>query len=215
LPFILFFFFFTSTKKEKPLWAIISFVFLTILSSYLEKYVPRKIIPIKVFYSITTFYEYSFFSYFIWSNINNKLVKRIILGITICFVVFLILFYTNSTSYKLDSIPIGVEAILILTFSSYFLYEQITNPNLLFIYSDYRFWIVTGIMIYLSGTFFIYIFANQIPDKELDLYWSFTFIFLGIMNILFSIGILVLGLQPTQKHHAKPKPKNHHYLDIT
>ena len=69
-------------------------------------------------------------------------------------------------------------------------------------------------MIYISGSFFIYIFANQIPKDEFALYWSFTYIFLGIMNILFSIGILILGLQPKQKHHTKPKA-NHHYLDIT
>jgi hypothetical protein len=68
-------------------------------------------------------------------------------------------------------------------------------------------------MIYLSGTFFIYIFANQIPKDEVALYWSFTYIFLGIMNILFSIGILLLGLKP--KKNTKPKAKRHHYLDVT
>ena len=130
------------------------------------------------------------------------------------FFVFLIFFYTKGKLYRIDSVPIGVECILILIFSSYFFYEQINNPNVLFIYNDYKFWIITGIMIYLSGSFFIYIFANQIPEKELNLYWSFTYIFLGIMNVLFSVGILLLGLQPKQKHQPKPKT-NHHYLDIT
>jgi hypothetical protein len=70
-------------------------------------------------------------------------------------------------------------------------------------------------MIYLSGTFFIYIFANQIPENEVNLYWSFTYIFLAIMNILFSVGILIVGLNPKKKHHTKPKANHHHYLDIT
>ena len=120
-----------------------------------------------------------------------------------------------SNSFKLDSFPIGVESILVLVYSSYFFYEQINNPKQLFIYNEYSFWIATGIMIYLSGTFFIYIFANQIPKNEVALYWSFTYIFLAIMNILFSVGILILGLNPKKKHHTKPKANHHHYLDIT
>jgi hypothetical protein len=111
-------------------------------------------------------------------------------------------------------VPIGVESILILIFSAYFFYEQVNNPSVLFIYNDYKFWIITGMMIYLSGSFFIYLFANLIPKDQVGQYWSFIQIFVSLMNILFSIGLLVAGLQPTQKHHAKPKP-NHHYLDIT
>ena len=134
--------------------------------------------------------------------------------ISLGFAVFLFLYFTLAQFKRLDSLPIGIESILILIFCFYFFYEQINNPNLLFIYNDYKFWVVTGIMIYISGCFFIYIFANQIPQKELRLYWSFTYIFLGIMNTFFSIGILILGLKPKQKHHTKPKA-NHHYLDIT
>ena len=69
-------------------------------------------------------------------------------------------------------------------------------------------------MIYLSGSFFIYIFANQLEKDLRDLYWSFTFLFQGIMNILFSIGILMIALKP-KKLHNKPDVNHHHYLDVT
>lgn len=204
--------FFQSTRKQKSLWVIICFAILTILTFFFGNYIPRKYI--RLFYGITTLYEYSLFAFFILCNIVSKKFKRLILIGSILFISFLILYYTSASFKRLDSLPIGIESILILIYSSYFFYEQINNPNILFIYNDYKFWVVTGIMIYISGSFFIYIFANQIPEKELDLYWSFTYIFLGIMNILFSIGILILGLKPKQKHHTKPKA-NHHYLDIT
>ena len=70
-------------------------------------------------------------------------------------------------------------------------------------------------MIYLSGSFFIYIFANQLPQNEVNLYWSFTYILSGIMNILFSIGILLVGLKPKKKRQTKPRTDHHHYLDVT
>jgi hypothetical protein len=214
LPLLLFVIFFKTVKSYKAAWLVVCFSILTIFNFVIVNHIPRTIIAVKIFYGVTTFYEYSLFTFFIWYSIINKKVKKGIIIISCLFFLFLILFYSKENLYRLDSFPIGVESILILIFSSYFFYEQINNPTIFFIYNDYKFWIITGIMIYLSGSFFIYIFSNQIPENELSLYWSFTYLFLSIMNIFFSIGILILGLQPNQKHHAKPKP-NHHYLDIT
>jgi heme/copper-type cytochrome/quinol oxidase subunit 2 len=71
-------------------------------------------------------------------------------------------------------------------------------------------------MIYLSGSFFIYLFANQIPLKDLPQYWMFTDIFYILKNVLFLIAILVFALQKPKKNHpTKPKANHHHYLDIT
>ena len=134
--------------------------------------------------------------------------------LSVLFFLFLILYHLNTDYQPVDSVPIGIECILILIFSFYYFYEELNNPEVLFIYNDYRFWITTGIMIYLSGSFFIYIFANQLEKDLRDLYWSFTFLFQGIMNILFSIGILMVSLK-SKKLNTKTKVDHHHYLDIT
>lgn len=214
LPLILFLLFYNNIKKEKSIWTIVIYLVLIILTFFFEKYVPKTSVALKIFYGLTTFCEYSLFTYFIWANIQSKTARKVILITSCCFTLFLLLFYTNAKFYYLDSLAIGVESIFVLAYSSYFFYEQVNNPSVLFIYNDYKFWIITGIMIYLSGSFFIYIFANQIPSQQIIQYWNFIYIFSAVMYILFSIGILILGLKPTQKHHAKPKP-NHHYLDIT
>jgi hypothetical protein len=168
----------------------------------------------KIVYAFFTLFEFFSFSYFIFLNIVNKTFKKIILVLGAMFLVFVSIYYFFASLNQVDSIPIGIESIFILIFSAYFLYEQVNNPNNFFIYNDFRFWIVLGFMIYLSGSFFIYLLANQIPKEELVQYWMFTDIFYTLKNVLFSIGILAYSLQPTQKHHAKPK-QNHHYLDVT
>jgi hypothetical protein len=104
----------------------------------------------------------------------------------------------------LDSVPIGVETILILLFSFYYLYEQMNENDTLFVYSKYEFWIVTGFMIYLAGSFFIYIFANQ--TAEALSYWYFTNIFSILKNILFSIGIFVSWKKAKSKGSRKLRP---------
>ena len=212
---LMFFLFFKVTKDHKAIWFIIGFSILTIINFIIDDYIPAKAVALKIFFAVTTFYEYSLFAFFIRENIVNKRVRTIILLVSIAFVIFLVVYFINAKLKKVDSIPIGVESILLLIFSCYFFYEQLNNPELVFIYNDYKFWFITGIMIYISGSFFIYIFANQIPANQLNLYWSFTLIFMGIMNMLFSIGLLILGFKPTQKHHAKSTQQNHHYLDIT
>jgi hypothetical protein len=188
------------------------FLVFSTLSFFLQEKIPNKLI--KFFYAFTTLFEYSVFTFFISNSIVNRRFKRLIFTLSICFILFAIFYYTTANFKTLDSIPIGIESILVLIFAFYFFYEQINDPTLLFIYNDYRFWFIAGIMIYISGSFFIYIFANQIPRDERSVYLSFTYIFQGIMNVFFAIGILILGLQPKQKHHTKPKA-NHHYLDIT
>jgi hypothetical protein len=214
LPIFFFLFFLKTSRKEKPLWIILCYVSLNILISFSDPYTQSSPLLKIITYAFSTFYEYSLFTYFIWINIKSKKFRKFIAFASILFVIFLLIFYTNVKFIRLDSVPIGVESILILIFASYFFYEQVNNPQVLFIYNDYKFWIITAMMIFLSGSFFIYIFVNQIPKSELSQYWSFIQIFFLLMYILFSIGIIILGLKPNQKHHTKPKP-NYHYLDIT
>ena len=45
-------------------------------------------------------------------------------------------------------------------------------------------------MIYLAGSFFIYVFAKQVDKEILNQYWFLTNVFYIIKNIFFAIGIL-------------------------
>ncbi len=73
------------------------------------------------------------------------------------------------------------------------------NTNVLFLYNKYQFWIVIGFMIYLAGCFFMYIFANQLPQEMVEQYWFIIDIFLILKNLLFSIAILVFALSRNEK----------------
>jgi hypothetical protein len=59
------------------------------------------------------------------------------------------------------------------------------------IYHRYPFWIVAGIMIYLAGSFFIYIYATQVDIQTRHEYWVFQNAFTIIKNIFFIISLLV------------------------
>lgn len=169
-------------------------------------------LPHKVHYHIQgsfTFVEYAAFAFFIFYNIKNVLVKKIILFSIASFLLFVVFYQLNGRIRYIDSVPIGIETILILVFSFYYFYEQMNSIDDSFIYHKYHFWIIVGMMIYLGGSFFIYVFANQVSREEaylLEQYWFLTYVFYIIKSILFIVGILTYVKQAKNPHPGKLYP---------
>jgi hypothetical protein len=160
--------------------------------------------PTTIFlYSSFTFFEYSLFAAILYMIIKNRFFKKMIITISILFTIFLILYDLIGKVKVIDSIPIGIEAILILIYSFYYLFEQMKDTENLFIYSRYPFWLVIAMMLYLAGSFFIYIYASQLGDKEVERYWIFTNIFCIIKNILFTFAIVLNNKQSVEKKHNR------------
>lgn len=142
-------------------------------------------------YSSFTVIEYLLFAYCLFLLISNLLIKKFIILVSCSFTIFAVIYFSTAEYKVLDSIPIGVETIIILSHIFYYLYEQMVAPSQILIYNRYHFWIVCAFMIYLSGSFFIYIFANQVDQNTLNIYWMFTNVFTILKNVFFSISILV------------------------
>jgi hypothetical protein len=199
LPIFFFLFFLRKNSQPKGIWIIIVYTAYDFLINFGLLYLSHK--PLKVFlYSSYTFFEYLFFAYFFLQVIKNPRFKKIISIVSIIFSVFLILYAYLGKVKGIDSLPIGIETILILVFSFYFLFEQLNDTTNLFIYSKYTFWIILGMLLYLAGSFFIYIYASQLNQEEILKYWIFTNIFSIIKNILFVIALAVHANQSQTKN---------------
>ena len=79
------------------------------------------------------------------------------------------------------------------------------DPENLFVYSRFSFWVVLGMMLYLAGSFFIYIYASRLDSGEVGKYWIFTNIFSILKNIFFTIAILLNANEKTNNN--KPSYK--------
>ena len=157
-------------------------------------------------YTSYTFFEFGFFAYFLFLIIKFQFFRKLLLITSCSFLIFLTIYGATITAKGIDSIPIGIETILILLFSFYYLYEQMNDTETLFIYSKYQFWVIIGFMLYLAGSFFIYIFANQ--TKEALNYWYFTNIFSILKNIFFSVAVFIYT-----KQRSTSLQKLHPYLN--
>ncbi|HVG11422.1 MAG TPA: hypothetical protein VM843_00400 [Flavisolibacter sp.] len=144
-----------------------------------------------LFYLIFTFLEYAFFSYFLYINIYNLKFKRFILVSSVLFTVFMIFYFAFANPKSLDSIPVGIETILVLIFSFFYLFEELNRSSPDVIYKKYQFPVVTGIMIYLAGSFFIYVYASQVSHDTIAQYWFLTNAFYVLKNLLFILSLFM------------------------
>ena len=140
--------------------------------------------------SVYALVEYSFFSIFFYLCIRNKKFKKLILliyAVSLGFEIFL--FYLPKSNFDFWA-PL-ITAILIVIYSVFFFYEQVNSPETLFIYQSYKFWIVVGCIIYLSGTLFLFLYTSDLKDKQKNILWNINVVFEIIKNIFFSIAFIM------------------------
>lgn len=169
-----------------------------IIFSVLFAYIYHFINATFLYFTVFTFFEYFFFTAILWLNISNKTLRLVILIFSVLFVSFQVISYVitldsqvyNSNAY-LDSLPIGVETILIFIYISFFFYESFKITTEEHIYARPCFWITIGMLIYLGGTFFFNILLNHIDQSQVDKYWFLTYIADIIKNLFFCVALII------------------------
>jgi hypothetical protein len=200
LPLLLFFIFYNRNKKNDVrvifLYCVYSFVNDLLITQWNKDFA-------FTYLSIFTIVEYSLFSLAIYINLKKPLYKKIILWASPPFIAFSIFqFFSSGSKNDIDSISITVEYILIIIYCLFFLFEELNEPNTTFIYSSHRFWIIVGILIYSTGTFFLFMQSSNLSDKEWDRWLIINYIFTIIKNLFFSIAIIIKSSPPD--NHFKP-----------
>jgi len=185
LPIIFFFFFFLKTRR-KELWVILFYCVYSFINDKVLLNISQTF-----FLSLFTFIELTVFSFFYWTITQNPKIKLGILATYITNSLFLSVYYILGNNSAFDSIPVSSESIIIFIYSILLFYTELSKPQVLFIYNTSEFWIILGILIYLSGSFFIFSFADKINAEDIETFWSLTFIFNTLKNLFFSVAFTI------------------------
>jgi hypothetical protein len=127
------------------------------------------------------------------------------------FFAFQIFYFANSSFFKIDTIPIGIETILLFIYILFFFYQYFKEIDNRYIYNEPCFWIAVGILLYLGGSFFFNILANHLSIEEMHKYYYITNIAEIVKNLLFAIAMIIYARQPKETTPEKSIP----YLDLT
>ncbi len=171
------------------LYLIYSIVSDALVNPLLKYYTNNFFIGFRLF----TIIEHVLIVLFLHHIIISLKFKKIIKVLSGLFLLYAIFDFINSKSNTFDSTPSGITSILILSYCIYYFFEKIKTPDSLFLYSTPNFWIVVALIIFFSGTFFIYIYSqNNYNDPAFkSIYNLINSTFIILRNLLFSIAFLI------------------------
>lgn len=185
------------------------FIVFFLLNLYFDE--SKKLLTKKGYYFTYTFLEYIVFAYILSHTINNIKINRLIIVGSSLFSAFLVYHYSTVKVGRIDSIPIGVETILVFIYIFIFFYQHFRNTETEHIYNSYGFWLIAGILIYLGSSFFFNILANEMATNQVDQYWYLTYFGDILKNIFSCVAIVLYSKSPLA---IKSKNNSLPYLDM-
>lgn len=145
---------------------------------------------------IYTVLEYTLWSMFYYQLFKNKVVKKVIVGMLIIFVLFSI---TNTIYWQpleiYNSYSRSVEGAFLLCFAIAWFYKVFVDSKIIKLESHPIFWINSAVLVYFSGSFLLFIsnnFLMKLSDQEFFEAWALHGLFLIIHYLFISIGIWLI-----------------------
>lgn len=164
-------------------------------------------LPKHLKFYIQTFYttlEYCAFALIFWYNLETKKFKKFILVLSVLFLLFQTYYLLTQDLKLLDSIPIGIETILVFVYIAFFFYEFSKKLTGEYIYNHYCFWLAVGVLLYLGGSFFFYILINHLSIEQIKAFGYLTYVVEILKNILFIVALFVYEKNPVNLNRSKP-----------
>src|SRR6478672_435368 len=128
-----FFFLFDRTKKDRKILVIFVYCVASLALNYFGEHLHKGKI---YYYTIFTLIEYLIFASFFYLIIPSKKMKAIIGVLSFMFVAFTVLYILKNPNIKIDSFCIGIETILIILYSFYYMYQELRETKQSFIYNN-------------------------------------------------------------------------------
>jgi hypothetical protein len=182
--------FFSKKKKTSSLWLLAFYLFYSLLTDLIFNKLSLKYLESEIYsYRIFTVVEFSILSIYLYREIVSAQYRSFIKITSLVFALFVVFDILTGTLNEFDSIPTGVESILVLSSSLLLLYERIIKNEE---YSLSSIWIAIGLVLFFSGTFFLFI-LSQSNFNDINFSETYSYIlasFKIISYILFSIGII-------------------------
>ncbi len=171
----------------------------------------KSVLGKKGYYFFYTLLEYFSLSTLISLSISEKKFRPVYTVLSVLFSIFLIVFFFAVNIKRLDSIPIGIESIVLMIFIVFYFYFQLKNVSNQTLYDNFSFWLVLGILIYIGFTFFFNILANSLNPDHFSKYYFYSFFGDILKNIIFLIGIIFLAKNSVNEKKNNPSIP---YLDV-
>jgi hypothetical protein len=183
---------FLKKNEKRGLWVVFVYCIISFITDLVAKRLAHHIPPFYL-YSFFSLVEYTLFALFLFLTYKQKTFKNILLVLSLIFYAVILsnLFRNNTEMGSFDSPSASLEAVLIIVYSILYLFEQVKDPSIFYIYYLKKFWIVLAFLIYFSSTLFLFLYATTFARPEAGTYWVINNIFDIIKNLLFVVSFTI------------------------
>jgi hypothetical protein len=188
---------FIKRNRGQGLWVIFLYCVCSLVTQPLFLLLLPKV-PKFYFFVSWTILEFTLFSIFLSSSLERKKFKYIPIIGALIFYGIAFMSFIGKNQEDFDSLTASVEAILVIIYCIYLLYEQISDPSIIFVYNSKKFWVIIAFFLYFSSTLFLFLFAGNFTKKEYHNYWAINNFFEILKNILFSIAFIMKKRDKTE-----------------
>jgi uncharacterized membrane protein len=194
---IFFYLLFLKRNKGEGLWVIFLYCVLSLITEGIFLTT-----SVQLVFSGFIVVQFGLFSYYFYSAFEVRNFKYIALLGAIVFVAVAI---ANLSNEHFNWIAESLASILVIIYCILSLYEQIKDPETVFVYQNKKFWVIIALFIYFSSTLFLYLYSTTLSTEQRHMYWAINNFFEILKNILFSVSFIM------KKHHSSPT--NMEYID--
>src|SRR5437016_2507987 len=132
---LVFFFIRSKIKKDKRILVVFIYCLSSLLLNFLGERLARQYLYL--FYAFFTIIEYLIFTSFFWMFITNPKMKKAMVVLSSAFILFVLGYLEYSGYLRIDSLSIGIETILIIIYSFYYMYQEMNETKNSLIYNKY------------------------------------------------------------------------------
>lgn len=135
--------------------------------------------------------EFIFISWIYQRSLNHYFTVqwlRTICAAFVAFCIFNILFIQSI--WELNNYPRALESLIMIIYSLFYFYKIFQEAKIKYLEKEYLFWLSVGVLVYFSGSLFIFIFSNFMIGEE-KIYRYYIWEIHGALNILLHITFTI------------------------
>lgn len=145
-------------------------------------------------FNIQSYLDIVFLGTYFYQILEAKLSKRMVLLFSVATLLFITWSHwvTDRDFNRMDSFSLSIGSLSLISMCLLFFYQLLQKLDIKNVLTYSHFWINVGILMYFSGAFFTFIFAEYIAfslDKSVVQYFQISGFLLFIQRIFLAIGL--------------------------
>lgn len=174
---------------DAPLRVLILLLLVSGITDIINAYLYSKTISNMGVMNVYTLLELGLYSIYYTINLADyRGVKHISRSLVLIFVLTIFFTVTSDFNEKINTITLTIESLTIIFMSLIYFDKMLKSMRLPKIWQDPYFWINSAILIYFSGSFFVFIFVDFVDIKSSFNLWHIHSIVHFIFNIVLTVG---------------------------